>query len=97
MLPAHLSYLAVHPAAAALNSSESKESKEVFSKVLSKLTLFGALPPSILPMLVSVRVKVDLPKTADRKLLRIVNYLTQLASGEGSAGTIVPFSPLMGK
>jgi hypothetical protein len=85
------------PAGAALNSSDSKEAKEVFTKVLSRLALFGALPPSILPALVSVRTKVDLPKTADRKLLRIVNYLIQLVSGEGSAGTVVPFSTLLGK
>jgi len=56
-----------------------------------------AMPPSILPALVSVRTKVDLPKTADRKLLRIVNYLIQLAAGEGSAGTVVPFSTLLGE
>lgn len=84
-------------AAAALNSSDAKEAKEVFTKVLSRLALFGALPPSILPALVSVRMKVDLPKTADRKLLRIVNYLIQLAAGEGSAGTVVPFSPMLGE
>lgn len=30
----------------------------MFTKVLSQLCLFGALPPSILPMLVSVRTKV---------------------------------------
>jgi hypothetical protein len=85
------------PAGAALNSSDSKEAKEVFTKVLSRMALFGALPPSILPALVSLRTKVDLPKTADRKLLRIVNYLIQLVSGEGSAGTVVPFSTLLGK
>jgi hypothetical protein len=84
-------------AAAGLNSSDSKEAKEVFTKVLSRMALFGALPPAILPALVSVRTKVDLPKTADRKLLRIVNYLIQLAAGEGSAGTVVPFSTLLGK
>lgn len=84
-------------AAAGLNSSDSKEAKEVFTKVLSRMALFGALPPSILPALVSVRTKVDLPKTADRKLLRIVNYLIQLAAGEGSAGTVVPFSTLLGE
>jgi hypothetical protein len=42
-------------------------------------------------------LQVDLPKTADRKLLRVVNYLVQLAAGEGSAGTVVPFSTLSGK
>lgn len=83
--------------AAGLNSSDSKEAKEVFTKVLSRMALFEALPPSILPALVSVRTKVDLPKTADRKLLRIVNYLVQLAAGEGSAGTVVPFSTLLGE
>jgi hypothetical protein len=41
--------------------------------------------------------QVDLPKTADRKLLRVVNYLVQLAAGEGSAGTVVPFSTLSGE
>lgn len=61
------------------------------------MALFGAMPPSILPALVSVRTKVDLPKTADRKLLRIVNYMVQLACGEGSAGTVVPFSTLLGE
>eukprot|EP00879_Flechtneria_rotunda_P022502 GHRR01023753.1.p1 GENE.GHRR01023753.1~~GHRR01023753.1.p1 ORF type:complete len:1357 (+),score=559.90 GHRR01023753.1:692-4762(+) len=60
------------------------------------MTLFGGLPPSVLPMLVAVRMKVDMPKTADRKLLRVVNYLIQLAAGEGSAGTVVPFSTLTG-
>jgi hypothetical protein len=39
---------------------------------------------------------LDLPKTGDRKLLRVVNYLIQLAAGEGSAGTVVPFSTLTG-
>lgn len=66
------------------------------TRVLNRMTLFGSLPPSILPMLVSVRLKVDMPKTADRKLLRVVNYLIQLAAGEGSAGTVVPFSTLVG-
>jgi hypothetical protein len=42
-------------------------------------------------------MQVDLPKTADRKLLRVVNYLVQLAAGEGSAGTVVPFSTLSGE
>lgn len=84
------------PAAEALNSTDGS-SKELIAKVLIRMTLFGSLPPSILPMLVSVRVKVDLPKTADRKLLRVVNYLIQLAAGEGSAGTVVPFSTLVGK
>jgi hypothetical protein len=45
----------------------------------------------------AVLSQVDLPKTADRKLLRVVNYLVQLAAGEGSAGTVVPFSTLSGK
>ena len=31
-----------------------------------------------------------------RKLLRVINYLIQLACGDGSAGTPVPFSPLIG-
>lgn len=61
------------------------------------MVLFGALPPSMLPALVSVRTKVDLPKTADRKLLRLVNYLIQLAAGEGAAGTVVPFTTLLGE
>lgn len=89
------SCLACLTAAEALNSSDGS-AQEVVAKVLTRITLFGSLPPSILPMLVSVRVKVDLPKTADRKLLRVVNYLIQLASGEGSAGTVVPFSTLIG-
>jgi hypothetical protein len=80
----------------ALNTSDPKEAREVLTKVVSRLTLFGGLPPSILPMLVSVRTRVDLPKTADRKLLRVVTYLIQLASGEGAAGTAVPFSTLLG-
>ncbi|KAF6252279.1 hypothetical protein COO60DRAFT_1704362 [Scenedesmus sp. NREL 46B-D3] len=82
--------------ATALNATDGS-GREVISKVLVRLTLFGSLPPSILPMLVSVRLKVDLPKTADRKLLRVVNYLVQLAAGEGSAGTVVPFSTLSGQ
>jgi hypothetical protein len=44
----------------------------------------------------TVLLQVDMPKTADRKLLRVVNYLVQLAAGEGSAGTVVPFSTLSG-
>lgn len=89
----------MHPAtaAAALNSSDIKEAKDVFMKALNRMALFGAMPPSILPALVSVRTKVDLPKTADRKLLRLVNYMIQLAAGEGSAGTVVPFSTLLGE
>eukprot|EP00878_Enallax_costatus_P001838 GHUV01001996.1.p1 GENE.GHUV01001996.1~~GHUV01001996.1.p1 ORF type:complete len:1153 (+),score=396.09 GHUV01001996.1:337-3795(+) len=82
--------------AEALNSTDGS-AREIMAKVLNRMTLFGSLPPSILPMLVSVRVKVDLPKTADRKLLRVVNYLIQLAAGEGSAGTVVPFSTLVGQ
>jgi hypothetical protein len=66
-------------------------------KALNRMALFGAMPPSILPALVSVRTKVDLPKTADRKLLRLVNYMIQIAAGEGSAGTVVPFSTLLGE
>jgi hypothetical protein len=83
--------------AAALNSSDIKEAKDVFMKALNRMALFGAMPPSILPALVSVRTKVDLPKTADRKLLRLVNYMIQISAGEGSAGTVVPFSTLLGK
>eukprot|EP00882_Tetradesmus_deserticola_P018649 GHRQ01020029.1.p1 GENE.GHRQ01020029.1~~GHRQ01020029.1.p1 ORF type:complete len:407 (+),score=161.44 GHRQ01020029.1:535-1755(+) len=82
--------------AVALNAADGS-GREVMSKVMVRLTLFGSMPPSILPMLVSVRLKVDLPKTADRKLLRVVNYLVQLAAGEGSAGTVVPFSTLSGQ
>uniref|UniRef100_A0A383W189 SH3 domain-containing protein n=1 Tax=Tetradesmus obliquus TaxID=3088 RepID=A0A383W189_TETOB len=82
--------------ATALNAADGS-GREVISKIMVRLTLFGGLPPSILPLLVSVRLKVDLPKTADRKLLRVVNYLVQLAAGEGSAGTVVPFSTLSGQ
>lgn len=92
----HMLNATQQPAASAVDSADGS-GKEVISKVMVRMTLFGALPPSILPMLLSVRVKVDLPKTADRKLLRVVNYLIQLAAGEGSAGTVVPFSTLIGR
>ncbi|KAF8062701.1 SPAC3H8.02 [Scenedesmus sp. PABB004] len=71
--------------------------KEVVSKLLTRLALFGALPPSILPMLVTARTRADMPKSVDRKLLRVVSYLIQLAAGPGSAGTVVPFSTLGGQ
>lgn len=86
-----------HTANALTSQDATSNSKELFGKILNRMALFGALPPSILPVLVSVRVKVDMPKTADRKLLRVVNYLIQLAAGEGSAGTVVPFSTLIGE
>lgn len=83
--------------AASVPPTEDASSKDVITKVLPRLTLFGALPPSILPILLSVRALVDVPKSPDRKVLRLIHYLIQLACGDGSAGTIVPFSPLIGK
>jgi hypothetical protein len=44
-------------AATALNATDGS-GREVISKIMVRLTLFGWLPPSILPMLVSVRLKV---------------------------------------
>lgn len=82
--------------AAALSNADAKEARAELSKALSRMTLFGALPPSTLPLLVGVRTKVDLPKTGDRKLLRVVQYLLQLAAGEGAGGTVAPFSTLLG-
>jgi hypothetical protein len=46
-------------AATALNATDGS-GREVISKIMVRLTLFGLLPPSILPMLVSVRLKVRL-------------------------------------
>ena len=84
-------------AVASVKPGDAASSTEVVGKVVPRLTLYGALPPSILPVLLSIRTLLDLPKTGDRKLLRIVNYLIQLACGDGSAGTVVPFSPLVGE
>ncbi len=66
------------------------------TKVLPRMTLFGALPPSILPILIAIRDLLDVPKAPNRKTLRLVHYLIQLAAGDGSGGTVVPFSPLAG-
>jgi hypothetical protein len=46
-------------AATALNAADGS-GREVISKIMVRLTLFGLLPPSILPMLVSVRLKVGM-------------------------------------
>jgi hypothetical protein len=67
------------------------------SKALPRLTLFGAMPPSILPVLLSIRKLLDVHKSVDRKLLRLTYYMIQLACGDGSAGTTLPFSPLTGE
>ena len=44
-------------AATALNAADGS-GREVISEIMVRLTLFGGLPPSILPLLVSVRLKV---------------------------------------
>jgi hypothetical protein len=76
------------------------EARAAAARVLPRLVLFGALPPSSLPTLVAARRFLDNPSakpaSVDRKLLRLAGYLLQVAAGEGSAGTPVPFSPLVG-
>lgn len=88
-----LTCLALH-AAAAVTSEDG--AKEAIAKVLPRLVLFGALPPSIVPVLLSIRKALDVQKHVDKKLLRLTYYLIQLACGDGSAGTTMPFSPLTG-
>lgn len=87
----------MHAIAASAKTNQDGNAKDVISKVVPRMALFGALPPSILPHLVAIRDIVDAPKNPDKKLLRVVQYLIQLACGEGSAGTPVPFSPLTGR
>jgi hypothetical protein len=50
-------------AATALNATDGS-GREVISKIMVRLTLFGLLPPSILPMLISVRLKVRMQQQA---------------------------------
>jgi hypothetical protein len=100
----HLPRIRCHPPrhletallAATASSSADANGRDVISKVVPRMALFGALPPSILPHLVAVRNLVDSPKNPDRKLLRVIQYLVQLAASDGCAGTPVPFSPLTG-
>jgi hypothetical protein len=83
----------VRPAADAVTS---EEGKDAVAKVLPRFAFFGALPPSVLPVLLGVRKRLDVHKNVDRKLLRLTYYLIQLACGDGSAGTPMPFSTLNG-
>lgn len=76
-----------------------EDGREIAAKALARLALFGALPPSILPVLLGVRAMLlDGGKgaSANRKVLRLANYMIQLACSDGSAGTPMPFSPLTG-
>ncbi|GBF93132.1 hypothetical protein Rsub_05861 [Raphidocelis subcapitata] len=73
-------------------AATAEDGKETVAKVLPRLVLFGALPPSILPVLLSVRSSLDVHKNVDKKLLRLTYYLIQLACSDGSAGTTLPFS-----
>ncbi|KAI8463169.1 MAG: hypothetical protein J3K34DRAFT_496513, partial [Monoraphidium minutum] len=75
-------------------AATAEDGREIVAKALPRLALFGALPPSILPVLLGVRKLLDVNKSADRKLLRLTFYFIQLACGDGSAGTTIPFSPL---
>jgi hypothetical protein len=51
---------------------------------------FGDVPPAILPVLIAFK-KLPEDKKTERKLLRLVEYFVQLLSGEGTAGSVVPF------
>jgi hypothetical protein len=51
---------------------------------------FGDIPPAILPVLVAFK-KLPEDKKTQRKLLRLLDYFVQLLSGEGTAGSVVPF------
>jgi hypothetical protein len=80
----------------AAEATGAEDAKELITKTLPRLALFGALPPSILPVLLSVRKALDVHKGINKKLLRLTYYLIQLVCGDGSAGTVLPFSLLAG-
>jgi hypothetical protein len=80
----------------AAEAGTAEDAKEAIAKTLPRLALFGALPPSILPVLLSVRKALDVHKNVNKKLLRLAYYLIQLACSDGSGGTVLPFSLLAG-
>lgn len=81
---------------AAAQSGQDASGQELAAKVLPRLALFGQLPPALIPHLTALRQQPD-GKPQDRKLLRLVNYLLQVAISAGSGGTTLPFSPLSGQ